>query len=110
MIRVFLVAALGLRAGLAHEAPRINADGVVPDPPVAYRQPLKGGIGVSIYGRYLAPETACLAGAARASGVKELCGTAVMVGGVPAALLYVQENRSTFAFGPMCLPKDCCRS
>lgn len=93
MIRVFLLAALGLGAGLAQQAPRISADGVVPNPPVAYRQPLKPGVEVSIYGRYLGPETACSAGAAGASDIKELCGTAVMVGGVPAALLYVQEKQ-----------------
>jgi hypothetical protein len=109
MIRVFLVAALGLRAGPAHEAPRINAGGVVPNPRVGYRQPLKPGIEVSIYARYLGPETACSAGAWGASDVKELCATAVMVGGVPAALLYVQEKQINLRV-PSNVPTDGCRS
>ena len=92
-MRAFILAAFALSSGLAQETPRINADGVVSNPPSAYRQPLKPGMEVTIYGRRLGPEAACSAGAGGWSDVTELCGTAVTVGGVPAALLYVQEKQ-----------------
>ncbi|PYT15523.1 MAG: hypothetical protein DMG59_13515 [Acidobacteria bacterium] len=72
--------------------PGINVGGVIPNQPGIAR-PLKPGIEVSIYGQHLGPETGCTAGAHGWSDVKQLCGTAVRVGGVPAALLYVQEKQ-----------------
>lgn len=92
MIRVILLAALVLGAGAAQEIPRINVNGVIPNQPGIPR-PLKPGIEVSIYGQHLGPETGCTAGAGGWSDVRQLCGTAVTVGGVPAALLYVQDKQ-----------------
>ena len=51
------------------------------------------GIEVSVYGQHLGPQTACTAGSGGWSDLKELCGTTVTVGGVPAGLLYVQEQQ-----------------
>ena len=71
------------------EIPTINAGGIVPNKPGA-AGPLTPGIEVSNYGHYLGPLTGCTA---RANDVKQLCGTAVTVGGIPAALLYVQQQQ-----------------
>src|ERR1043166_2210618 len=92
MMRVTLLAALVLGAGAAQEIPRINVGGGIPNQPGIAR-PLKPGKEVSICGQPLGPETGCTAGAHGWSDVKQLCGTAVTVGGVPAALLYVQEKQ-----------------
>ncbi len=48
---------------------------------------------VSIYGRRLGPAVGCTASAGSNPEAKELCGTAVQVGGIPATLIYVQENQ-----------------
>ncbi len=92
MIRVILLAALILPVGAAQERPRINVGGVVPNQPGNLRS-LKPGIEVSIYGQHLGPTIGCTAGAGGWSDVKQLCGTAVTVGGVPAVLLYVQDKQ-----------------
>jgi hypothetical protein len=92
MPSVILLAAVVLGAAAAQEMPRINVDGVIPNQP-GIRLPLKPGIEVSIYGQHLGPKTGCTAGAGGWSDVKQLCETAVTVGGVPAALLYVQDNQ-----------------
>ena len=91
MPRVIL-AALVLGAAAGQEMPLINVDGVIPNQP-GIQGPLKPGIEVSVYGQHLGPETGCTAGAGGWSDVKQLCGTAVTVGGVPAALLYVQDKQ-----------------
>jgi hypothetical protein len=91
-MRRVILAALVLGAAAAQEMPSINVDGVVPNQP-GIRRPLKPGIEVSLYGQHLGPETGCTAGAGGWSDVKQLCGTAVTVGGVPAALLYVQDKQ-----------------
>jgi len=87
---VILLATLVLGASAAQEMPRINVDGVIPNQP-GIPLPLKPGMEVSIYGQHLGPTTGCTAGAW--SDVKQLCETAVTVGGVPAALLYVQDKQ-----------------
>jgi hypothetical protein len=87
-----ILAALVLGAAAAQEMPLINVDGVVSNQPGIPR-PLKPGLEVSVYGHHLGPETGCTAGAGGWSDVKQLCGTAVTVGGVPAALLYVQDQQ-----------------
>jgi len=92
MPRVILLAVLVLGAAAAQEMPRINVDGVIPNQPGIPR-PLKPGIEVSIYGQHLGPKTGCTAGAGGWSDVKQLCETAVTVGGVPAGLLYVQDKQ-----------------
>src|ERR1035441_7552996 len=92
MPSVILLAAVVLGAAAAQELPRINVDGVIPNQP-GIRRPLKPGIEVSLYGQHLGPKTGCTAGAGGWSDVKQLCETAVTVGGVPAALLYVQDNQ-----------------
>src|SRR5664280_662060 len=92
MPSVIPLAALVLGAAAAQEMPRINVDGVIPNQP-GIQPPLKPGIEVSIYGQHLGPKTACTAGAGGWSDVKQLCETAVTVGGVPAALLFVQDEQ-----------------
>src|ERR1035441_6338280 len=87
-----ILAALVLGAAAGQEVPLINVDGVIPNQ-AGIQGPLKPGIEVSVYGQHLGPETGCTAGAGGWSEVKQLCGTAVTVGGVPAALLYVQEKQ-----------------
>jgi len=87
-----ILAALVLGAAAAQEMPRINVDGVVPNQP-GIPGPLKPGIEVSIYGQHLGPKIGCTAGAGGWSDVRQLCGTAVAVGGVPAALLYAQDQQ-----------------
>ena len=92
MGRVILLAAVTLAAGAAQEAPQINVGGIIPNQ-AGVRPPLEPGMEVSIYGRRLGPDTGCTASAGGGSEVKELCGTAVTVGGLPAALIYVQEKQ-----------------
>ncbi len=92
MIRSILLAAFVIGAGDAQEMPRINVGGVIPNRP-GIPQPVRPGVEVSIYGQHLGPKTGCTAGAGGWSDVKQLCGTAVTVGGLPAALLYVQERQ-----------------
>jgi hypothetical protein len=91
MPRTILLAVLVLGVAAGQEIPRINVDGIIPNQPNV-SAPLKPGIEVSVYGQHLGPETSCTA---RAGGwdVKKLCGTAVTVGGVPAALLYVHDKQ-----------------
>jgi uncharacterized protein (TIGR03437 family) len=91
MPRTILLAALVLGAAAAQEIPRINVDGVIPNQPGASRS-LKPCVEVSVYGQHLGPKTGCTTGAG-GWNVKQLCGTAVTVGGVPAALLYVQDKQ-----------------
>jgi hypothetical protein len=66
----------------------INLGGIVPNKPGAAGS-IAPGIEVSIYGQHLGPQTGCRASS---PDVKQLCGTAVTVAGVPAALLYVQNQ------------------
>jgi hypothetical protein len=91
-MRRVILAALVLGAAAGQEMPLINVDGVIPNQ-AGIQGPLKPGIEVSVYGQHLGPETGCTAGAGGWSEVKQLCGTAVTVGGVAAALLYVQEKQ-----------------
>jgi hypothetical protein len=92
MICLILVAALFVHASVAEQIPRINVGGVIPNRP-GIPQPLKPGIEVSIYGQHLGPKIGCTAGSGGWSDVKTLCGTAVTISGVPAALLYVQDTQ-----------------
>jgi hypothetical protein len=82
-------AALLVGVVAAQENPTINLGGIVPNNPSA-AGPIAPGIEVSIYGQNLGPKTGCTA---RSTDVKQLCGTAVTVGGLPAELLYVQEKQ-----------------
>jgi hypothetical protein len=86
--------AIAILSGVAaaQEIPTINVGGIVPNRPGA-AGPITPGVEVSIYGRHLGPETACTAGNGGWSDVKELCGTSVTVAGIPAGLLYVQEQQ-----------------
>jgi hypothetical protein len=83
------IAALILGVVAAQETPTINLGGIIPNKPGAAGQ-ITPGIEVSLYGQHLGPMTGCTAGS---SDVKQLCGTAVTVGGLPAGLLYVQERQ-----------------
>ncbi len=95
MRRVILLAVAALRSATAQETPQINVDGIVPNQ-AGTQRPLRPGMKVSIYGRHLGPDAGCTAGIGALREVKELCGTAVTVGGVPATLLYVQETQKAF--------------
>jgi hypothetical protein len=86
------IAALLVGVVAAQETPTINLGGIVPNKADA-AGPITPGIEVSLYGRHLGPKTGCTAGA---TDVKQLCGTAVTVGGLPASLLYVQEQQINF--------------
>jgi hypothetical protein len=70
-------------------APEFTASSVLPAN-ARRAEPLRPGMLVSIYGRYLGPALGCTE---RASGNErtELCGSSVTVGGVKAGLLYVQD-------------------
>ncbi len=92
MRRVILLAAVALVGGAAQQAPQINIDGIVPNQS-GVRPPLEPGMEVSLYGRRLGPAAGCTANAGIAGEAKEICGTTVTVGGIPAALIYVQENQ-----------------
>ena len=83
------IAALLVGVVAAQENPTINLGGIVPNKPGA-AGPIAPGIEVSICGQHLGPKTGCTAGS---TDVKQLCGTAVTVGGLPAELLYVQEQQ-----------------
>ena len=83
------IAALLVGVVAAQETPTINLGGIVPNKPGA-AGPIAPGIEVSIYGQHLGPKTGCTVGS---TDVKQLCGTAVTVGGLPAVLLYVQEQQ-----------------
>ncbi len=74
------------------ETPQINAGGIIPNQSGVWG-PLEPGMEVSIYGRRLGPAAGCTASAGSNPEAKELCGTAVQVGGIPATLIYVQENQ-----------------
>lgn len=86
------IAAVVLGVGAAQETPRINLGGIVPNKSDV-AGPITPGIDVSVYGLQLGPKTGCRAGTGGRTEVKQLCGTAVTVGGVPAELLYVQEQQ-----------------
>jgi hypothetical protein len=70
-------------------APEFTASSVLPAN-ARRAEPLRPGMLVSIYGRYLGPAAGCTE---RASGNErsELCGSSVTAGGVKAGLLYVQD-------------------
>lgn len=86
------IAALALGVAAAQEGPTIDLGGIVPNKAGA-AGPITPGIEVSIYGQHLGPKTGCTAGTDGRTDAKELCGTAVTVGGVAAGLLYVQEQQ-----------------
>jgi hypothetical protein len=78
--------------GLIHaQAPTFAVSSVVPSD-ARRAQPLRPGMLVSIYGRYLGPESGCTE---RPSGNERtaMCGSRVTVGGIQAGLLYVQERQ-----------------
>ncbi len=91
-VRWVLAATVLLPGIAAREPPTINAGGIVPNKAGAAGN-ITPGLEVSIYGKHLGPKTGCTGGSGGWPEVKQLCGTAVTVGGVPASLAYVQEQQ-----------------
>jgi hypothetical protein len=89
---VFSAVAILLRLAAAQEIPTINSGGIVPNKPGG-GGPITPGIELSIYGQHLGPKASCVAQTKVGTDVKTLCGTVVSVGGIPARLLFVQEQQ-----------------